>query len=1265
MTTAYAQESDFVFPSPSSANGGFDILLPSEEEATESPPVTQEITQNEIKNENQSYDILLQGGEEESEKPENTEENQILLENTEPEQPKISSSEPLSRNYYDIYNISPIMPLSESGSDPYAYVNGNQGTITVVSDKLLNNILYYENGEVASNIHIAKWIKGDPAALEYPAYCKNPEYHGVAQHPDKKYGIKPVGTLTDKHKEILGIMRSGYPFHSPQELGLQDVDEAYYATLGAIQTSLIDGSLEKWSIRSGNEERNTRILNALKSIYTNGVQNPYSPPPIVVKLVPTTGSEEATEEEEWVTNTYEFQTDYPINTWKLNFLSSENFNAMVQSGEIEVYVGGTKANLQQNINGVWDDVDGFSVPAGQSVTVKFKKSIADATGLNVNLYGSISDVDFQDCLSYVGDAVEGGWQGYCYNTVPYATDTAIFSYQKTGQPDTPDIPSPSGNGSLIIQKLDWRNKKNIADAVFHIQGLSDNCKWINIAVKASNGAVLPELGGGASISVADGKISLSKIPGGFYEITEISAPPNYDVAVGQNSQTVEVKEEESDVAGAAQVTFENKPYGSLTITKTDADTGKKLNGVFFHVVNAAGGIEQTVETGTDGTATIENLPQGNYEITEIGTREDYIVNTTPETVGVQWGQETTITITNKAKPYIEILKIDSETSQPISGVAFQITNKNTQQSFSATTDGEGKIKLTSVEEGWYDVQEVTPASGYIADTEIHQVYAESGKPGKITIKNTKKSRIVIQKTDSKNNPLQGVSFNIYNFGGTTPIPNSPVTTNEQGIAELENLNPGHYQVQEVSPPSGYMIDTKKYDLIVEEGENNTTSLKIVNKKLPSLTIRKVDTAQNDKGLAGAVFEVKETDGQALAGSPYTTGADGSFKIENIDLDSQPIKKLTITEIQPPPGYHLSNPSVQYATLEPDKDVVVTFSDSKLPTLTIEKVDSKTKEKLAKAVFSVEKLEQPDKGMITGSPFTTDENGKITLPNQKPGSYKITEISAPPNYILDTEERIITLKEGEDFTARFENTKKPTLTVHKVDSITKDPLAGAEFLVSKAQNGSLNGGVIEVGKYYSDANGKFVLECVDSGWYRILETHPASGYREEKNYYQDVFLQAGVDKEITFENTPKNAIIIRKVDSDTGEALPNIRFEVRYLSGATGTEGTVIGVYTTSENGTAVVAGLKPGVYSVAELKADSDHILDDTIQTVTLADDNAVVTVEFGNAPKGGLLIKKMDAVTKEPLDNAIFMITDVKGNVVGEGNGEFRTDESGVIYIP
>ena len=281
-----------------------------------------------------------------------------------------------------------------------------------------------------------------------------------------------------------------------------------------------------------------------------------------------------------------------------------------------------------------------------------------------------------------------------------------------------------------------------------------------------------------------------------------------------------------------------------------------------------------------------------------------------------------------------------------------------------------------------------------------------------------------------------------------------------------------------------------------------------------------------------------------------------------------------------------------------------------------------------------------------------------------GAYKITETKAPLNYVLNTESRIINLKEGEDFTAKFENTVKPSLTVKKIDSITKDPLNGAKFTVSRAASNSLNGEKIKVGDYVTDANGEFTINFTEAGWYRIEETEAPNGY-VIKEKFKDTFLSAGNDQSITFENSPKSALIILKIDVETGEALSGIKFEVKYLSGATGTEGTIIGTYTTSKNGTIVISGLKAGVYSVAEISTDDGHILDETLKTATLADDNSVVTLEFTNAPKGGLLIKKYDAVTKEPLSDVIFKITDTRGAVVGESGEEYRTDETGTIYIP
>ena len=125
-----------------------------------------------------------------------------------------------------------------------------------------------------------------------------------------------------------------------------------------------------------------------------------------------------------------------------------------------------------------------------------------------------------------------------------------------------------------------------------------------------------------------------------------------------------------------------------------------------------------------------------------------------------------------------------------------------------------------------------------------------------------------------------------------------------------------------------------------------------------------------------------------------------------------------------------------------------------------------------------------------------------------------------------EERIVNLVQDEDFTAVFENTEKATLTVHKVDSVTKDPLKNAKFEVYKAVNGSLSGEVVKVGEYTSDSSGQFKVQHADTGWYRIVEKQAPAGY-ERKTESLEVFLKAGEDKEITFENSPQSAIIIRK------------------------------------------------------------------------------------------------------------------------------------------
>ena len=251
---------------------------------------------------------------------------------------------------------------------------------------------------------------------------------------------------------------------------------------------------------------------------------------------------------------------------------------------------------------------------------------------------------------------------------------------------------------------------------------------------------------------------------------------------------------------------------------------------------------------------------------------------------------------------------------------------------------------------------------------------------------------------------------------------------------------------------------------------------------------------------------------------------------------------------------------------------------------------------------------------------------------------------------------------------FENPKKPNLTINKIGSIGKEPLQGAKFSLFYAT--TQNGAVEKVNDYVTDENGKIEIEAgtLKEGWYKLQEIEAPQGYEIQGTGTYEFYLKAGESKEITVENTPKNAIVIKKVDADTGEALAGAHFSISIISdgNSSGTHGTTIANVITNHNGVAVITGLKAGGYIIEETKAPTGYVMTEKAQTIWLnKDKTSSVTVTFENRKNAGLRIKKMDSITKDPLSDAIFKVTDSKGQVVGTRNGLFRTDEKGFIHIP
>ena len=510
-------------------------------------------------------------------------------------------------------------------------------------------------------------------------------------------------------------------------------------------------------------------------------------------------------------------------------------------------------------------------------------------------------------------------------------------------------------------------------------------------------------------------------------------------------------------------------------------------------------------------------------------------------------------------------------------------------------------------------------------------------------------KIVLKKTaGGTTTGLAGARFSIY-FNGQ--IVGSDIT-NAQGEIYVENAATGLWSFVETSAPDGFCVDPTPKSVYVDVSEGTREySVAATNYELPDMKIIKRD-AMSGKPIAGTVFSIKSVTGNFS--TSVTTGTDGSATLSAI-----PAGVYVVREESVPEPYIVTN-TEQTVALRPGKTSEVTFVDYEKPGLEIVKKNIANGEPIEGVTY---RIEQIDGSFSTSA--TTDNHGRVFLDSVPVGTFKVTEINVPGHVILCPIPQEVALKPGETSTVTFFNALKPTLEIRKVDSVTGDPVKGAKFQIWYASNHTDTGELNDLGVHYTDESGKIILPEVQDGWYKVTELEPAPGYSIKEPATQECFISGGESKVLTFENTPLSAIIIRKVDSETGQPLEGAWFRIRYLGGTSGTGGTVLGEYRTSSNGTIVVTGLKAGTYVCEEISAPDGYVITDATETIYLSGkDQDVITVTFGNDKMGSLLIVKKDAVTGAPISDVEFLVTDSDGSVIGTANGKYVTDSAGTIRI-
>ena len=498
--------------------------------------------------------------------------------------------------------------------------------------------------------------------------------------------------------------------------------------------------------------------------------------------------------------------------------------------------------------------------------------------------------------------------------------------------------------------------------------------------------------------------------------------------------------------------------------------------------------------------------------------------------------------------------------------------------------------------------------------------------------------------------LDGAVFNIYRDG---QIVGSDVTKNG-GIIEVEDVTKGLWTFVEVEAPEGYALDPTPHSVYVDvtDGDKQYT-VSASNSPLPSLKITKADAQTFAKVKATFLVE-------SLTGSYSTTvTVDGEKTLP----DLQPgVYRVTEQSVEEP--YIKTGTHQDIALLAGAGTVEAAFTNYVKPGLEILKKNIATGEPIAHVTY---KIEQIDGSYSTTA--TTDGTGRIFLANIPVGSYKVTEVNVPSDVILCDIPQTIALGPGETRTVTFFNAMKPSLKIIKRCEVTKDPIPNTKFHIWWASDNTSIGAMNDLGSFYTDDHGEIIFtgDALKSGWYKVTEEAPASGFAPADEPTQEFYLAGNENAVKIWENRPLSALVVFKYDEKTGAALQGAEFQIRYLGGTSGTGGTVIGTYTTSENGSIILTRLKAGTYIVEETKASPFYSIDTPPQTVLLTGkDQDVVTLRFGNQPYGSVLIKKLaDDASKTPLAGATFLVTDDKGTFIGTANGEFTTDKSGAIQLP
>lgn len=417
-----------------------------------------------------------------------------------------------------------------------------------------------------------------------------------------------------------------------------------------------------------------------------------------------------------------------------------------------------------------------------------------------------------------------------------------------------------------------------------------------------------------------------------------------------------------------------------------------------------------------------------------------------------------------------------------------------------------------------------------------------------------------------------------------------------------------------------------------------------------LTIKKVDTTNPNKGLAGAKFLVQSNNG--TYSKEVVTGRDGTVIVGPLEAGT-----YSITELEAPEGYEIDNAGPQYVVLPRDNgtEVVVTFMDTPVITRngSIRKVDADDPTTgLPGAVIKIEGVDNSFVGTYTTGPggYLTD----VPWDTMPIGSYVATEVTPPTGYTTSSDPSKVRQEfhwDGKtDVSLVFENDAKVKLELLKLDE-SNDPLPGAVFNIIK------DGQIIATEETGRD--GIITVPNVTEGMYAFVEVSVPEPYAVLTEpviaHVDQATVNGGGTVRVTAVDKRLPDLTIFKRDEQTGDGIPGTHFEIKGIQH--GYHQDVV----TGPNGKATLTGIPVDSYTVTEISVPDPYVVSSTpTQTVYLGPGDSRELV-FDNLKQPELTIAKVDA------DDPAVKIPNTVFRIIGIDNdhrSDVTTGKDGTVKL-